>query len=320
MAALVPVALNLDDSLPDQPLLWSRMQRVLDLRDQDIRLSCPPAAADAVAKRIADFCASSAAPLLTFIGSGDYHHVSLLLLRALQAREEPFTLVLIDNHPDWCCQRPANHCGNWVSSALQLPRVRRAMLLGQDSADLVWHRLYHAPLSAIADGTLSIRPLRAARRRLPLRWPLANSGSAVHRAWWGSDLRFEPEHRADHVLAEIAQSLQGQAVYVSIDKDCLRPADAQTDWEQGGFELESLAKGLQELALRCRLVGADVCGDRAPAHLNGLWKRLDAGRWRRRRHDRFAAARINERANLALLASLTGEPSVHAPRESEAHP
>lgn len=319
MASLTPISLNLDDSLVDQPRLGSQLRGTLDLRDQDIRLSCSPEVADVVAGRIAAFCASFPAPLLTFIGSGDFHHVSLLLLRALQSQEEPFTLVLVDNHPDWCCQRPANHCGNWVSSALRLPLIRRVALIGQDSADLAWHRLYHAPLSAIADGTLTIRPRRAERRRLPLRWTSKNT-SVVQRAWWGSAFRFQPEQNAEAALNDLAQELDGQPVYISIDKDCLRPADAQTDWEQGGYELQSLAGGLRKLAASCRLIGADICGDQAPLPLTGLWKRLDAGRWRNRKSDRAAAARINEHANLTLLAALTGGVSADATSGAEVRP
>src|SRR5262245_6821642 len=37
-------------------------------------------------------------PALTWLGSGDFHHVSLALLRR-QAR--PFNLLVIDKHPDW---------------------------------------------------------------------------------------------------------------------------------------------------------------------------------------------------------------------------
>jgi hypothetical protein len=37
-------------------------------------------------------------PALTLFGSGDFHHVSLALLRRLQ---QPFNLLVIDKHPDW---------------------------------------------------------------------------------------------------------------------------------------------------------------------------------------------------------------------------
>src|SRR5438874_9136668 len=47
-------------------------------------------------------------PALTFFGSGDFHHISLALLRRQAA---PFNLVVIDNHPDWMRAVPFLHCG-----------------------------------------------------------------------------------------------------------------------------------------------------------------------------------------------------------------
>ncbi|HEV3444603.1 MAG TPA: hypothetical protein VG099_08175, partial [Gemmataceae bacterium] len=53
-------------------------------------------------------------PSLTFLGSGDFHHVSLALISRLQ---EPFNLLVIDNHPDWMRGVPFMHCGTWVYHA-----------------------------------------------------------------------------------------------------------------------------------------------------------------------------------------------------------
>ena len=55
-----------------------------------------------------------------FLGTGDYHHVSLFWLERLQ---EPFALVLFDNHPD---DQPCAFgsdilsCGSWVADAREL--------------------------------------------------------------------------------------------------------------------------------------------------------------------------------------------------------
>ena len=67
-----------------------------------------------------------------WIDSGDYHYVS----KILAARErEPFTLVLVDNHPD--DQAPAFggvlSCGSWVKELREsCPMLEEAWTLGPD--------------------------------------------------------------------------------------------------------------------------------------------------------------------------------------------
>jgi arginase family enzyme len=314
MTPLTPVGLNLDASLTDQQALGSRLTATLDLRDHGdrVRLSCGAADAERLADRLRLFRAAEARPLLTFIGSGDFHHVSLLLLQALPPQPEPVTLVLVDHHPDWFNERPPNHCGNWVWSALRLPHVRAARLVGQDSNDLRGHRFRRAPFDALCDGAVVLRPRRITRRRVPLRWPRnarTTDGRNFAMRWWGTSLHFEPAEHLEEALGQVAAELAGRPIYLSIDKDCLRPADAATDWEQGDYALEDAARGVRRLAERCELFGADVCGDRAPTALAGVRKRLDAGRLRVRPHDPAAAAALNQRANLALLDALTVVPA-----------
>ena len=311
MTPLTPLGLDLDGSLRDQPALAASLAEVVDLRNlgDAVRLRATAADADRLRDRLRDLRRRFPSPLLVFTGSGDFHHVSLLLLAAL-ADSGPFTLVMIDNHPDWFRESPPNHCGNWVASSLELPQVGRAVLIGQNSADLRWYRFYRSPFESLCDGRLTLHPLRLASRRVPLRWPKFTDDTArFTRHWWGTTFRFEPCGRADQILHRLAAELAGQRIYITIDKDCLTPRDAITDWEQGGFELDHLCRGLRELAASCQLVGADICGDKAPTPLTGFWRRLDAGRLRHRPHDRAAAARVNETTNLALLAALAQTPA-----------
>src|SRR6266852_1895599 len=63
-------------------------------------------------------------PVLTFYGSGDFHHVTLALLRRLQM---PFNLLVLDKHPDWMRGVPVMHCGTWLHHALRLPNIRRVV-------------------------------------------------------------------------------------------------------------------------------------------------------------------------------------------------
>ncbi|MGI9861426.1 hypothetical protein SDD30_08590 [Moorella naiadis] len=64
-----------------------------------------------------------------FLGSGDYHYVAYLLLQHIT---RPFTLVLFDNHAD-LLPAPASDllaCGSWVNRALELPNLKKALIIG----------------------------------------------------------------------------------------------------------------------------------------------------------------------------------------------
>ena len=73
-----------------------------------------------------------------FMGSGDFHHVTLIPLRRLCRRLPPASLdvVVFDNHPDNMRYPFGIHCGSWVSHAALLPSVRRVHVIGITSGDI----------------------------------------------------------------------------------------------------------------------------------------------------------------------------------------
>src|SRR5262245_47512654 len=64
----------------------------------------------------------AAGPAVTLFGSGDFHHVTLALLRRLTT---PFNLLVLDKHPDWMRGIPFLHCGTWLNHALRLPLLQQ---------------------------------------------------------------------------------------------------------------------------------------------------------------------------------------------------
>ncbi len=71
------------------------------------------------------------------LGSGDYHHVTQLLLERLPS-DEPIHLIVCDNHPDNMRYPFGIHCGSWVYWASKLPQVARIDVLGISSSDIGW--------------------------------------------------------------------------------------------------------------------------------------------------------------------------------------
>jgi hypothetical protein len=121
------VNLNTDSSVSQQPQVLAQIgveanltalgQRLRLWIDDELALCALRCEINLLRKKYAT-------PWLTFLGSGDFHHLTLALLDSLPIKE-PLTLVLIDNHPDWFCENPTCHCGNWVSGVLALSWVKK---------------------------------------------------------------------------------------------------------------------------------------------------------------------------------------------------
>ena len=90
---------------------------------------CDPEAEEEIRRRLEPFRAAR----IRWIDSGDYHYVTKILA---EFQEEPFVLVLIDNHPD--DQEPAFggdvlSCGSWVKAMREgNPFLEEVWTLGPD--------------------------------------------------------------------------------------------------------------------------------------------------------------------------------------------
>ncbi|MCL6600103.1 MAG: arginase family protein [Alicyclobacillus macrosporangiidus] len=217
---------------------------------------CDPFAARAIQSRLARRRWRG----VTFIGSGNYHYVSYLLLSEIR---EPFTLVLFDHHTDLApMPNPPLSCGSWVTLALdRLPQLRRIVIAGC-RAD--------APRpgsegSGTCPGAPRVRVLDEATVR---------------------------QGTPRSVAERLDQAAGPWPLYISVDKDVLRPADAATDWDAGSVNLRRLLYWLVWLRRRHRIIGIDICGER-PAHPLAL---LSA--------DAMRQIRKNQAANRAILHAL----------------
>ena len=180
-----------------------------------------------------------------FLDSGNYHYVTLLFIEQIQ---EPFRLLVFDNHTDM--QPPAFggilSCGSWLGEALEtLPFLYEVILLGPDEE------------------------------------AYAHTDPALRRKvrFFSREMLQEDLGRVEAALEECGHGLP---LYLSIDKDILRPSEAVTDWNQGELSLEELLRLIR--AVPTSFCGADICGDSKDAVGEDSW--------------------INEEANLALLEVL----------------
>jgi hypothetical protein len=241
-------------------------------------------------------------PALTFYGSGDFHHVSLALLRRLPG---PFNLLVLDNHPDWMRAVPLLHCGTWLYHAARLPQVRRVFHLGGD-VDFDNAYRWLAPWPLLRSGKIvclpGARPFRRGGWRAVPNQPLRPGPCTPLSA-----------ERLDWLLRPYRAELGDCPLYVSLDKDVLLEQEAAVNWDSGHLTLAEVGQILDAFldAADGDLAGADVVGDWSPVRTRGLlrwWLHVTE-------HPPLSltadeAARRNERTNLALLRRLQLEPVV----------
>ena len=192
------------------------------------------------------------------MGSGDFHHISHLLLDHI-AHSEPFDVVVLDNHPDNMRFPFGIHCGSWVVHAARLPHIRRVHILGITSADVSWRHAWENHLLPIAQGKI-----RYWTTGVNVQWvnPCGLAKSI------GSFINVQELLR--QFMAELENNIPG-AVYLSIDKDVFAEHVVRTNWDQGCFDLEHVRQLIE--ALKGKLIGSDITGEVSVHHFHTAWKR-----------------------------------------------
>src|SRR5262249_32049809 len=191
-------------------------------------------------------------PVLTLLGSGDFHHVTLAVLRRIR---QPFNLLVLDNHPDWMRGVPFLHCGTWLRHAARLPMVRRIFHVGGD-VDFDNCFRWLAPWRHLRSGKIRVIP--GIRHFLAGRWLSLECPPLRDRPWQVSGLA-----RAERVIVAWRDDLARYPLYISLDKDVLTANDAVVNWDSGHLTLPEVQAVLTAFldAARGRLAGMDLVGD-----------------------------------------------------------
>lgn len=168
LEARFPRVLNLDDSVYAPAFApESHAADEFDLRalGPDLRYLCTQNAL----RRFRQFLAPTDRHRLTFYGSGDFHHLTAELLRAFTI---PLSLIVFDQHPDWDVSSPWACFGSWINSALQLPHVRRVVVVGLGREDLHGWHLLRGNRRALEEDRLEL---------FPATWRLSRDGMGYWR-------------------------------------------------------------------------------------------------------------------------------------------
>lgn len=286
---------DLDGSIARQKKLLSCYRPVrhdLQAWGRRLRRSCGWGTFSDFELALSDCCQGEegAGPMVTLLGSGDFHHLSLALLRRLR---RPCNLLVLDRYPSWERGLPFLHQGNWLYHAARLPQVQQVFHVGGDqNGDGL--RRWLAPWPLLTSGKIAFYP---ARQRF-------------HKGRWKRlphlPLRVTPNQpatppRLRSLLAPFLNQLPQWPLYVSLDKNVLGEVADNLDggpltWE----EIDTILTTFRELS-DDRLAGMDIVGDwsRGPRPgLGGIWRHL----WQQSSlAQEREANRLDQAANQRLL-------------------
>jgi hypothetical protein len=264
----------------------------------------------ATAARLKELIATRLKQVITFLGSGDFHHVSSFLIGQL---DEPVSVIVFDHHPDWDILPPKYGCGSWVSRILEMPHVRKVVLFGVASNDISFPGIQSANLAALKDSRLEIHtyahhPTSVFFRNVP-----ENVALQASRGLFSRKINWQELINRDlgDYFPEIINRLPTRKVYISIDKDCLVSRDSLTNWEEGSLHLDELLLLLGMIRDRLEIAGVDITGDYSLPYLEGKIKTICS----RFDHPKNYTARgipaetitaVNEKTNIGILEKLAG--------------
>ena len=221
---------------------------------------CDDEAVESIRKGIAEAGITNAHGI-HFFDNGNYHYMSKIWTDMVQ---EPFTLVVFDHHPDMQEPRFGNilSCGGWVKKVLEENKfVDNVVIIG--AADhLVEEIPPHDKVTFIPESEI------------------ISLSSLVSPKGITSTTGQSPECRISRLSSNL---------YISIDKDALFPAYSATNWDQGSLSLEHMKAIINAIAKDRRIIGMDICGERA---------RDFAGD---EQHSVQAADALNDRTNRELV-------------------
>lgn len=266
---------------------------VLGLPTVDASVWGPRLRFSAPGRTICEFTREVAPRLGRFVlfGSGDFHHLTRVFARRF-TRERGVAVVVFDNHPDWDVRPPEWSCGGWTGRLAQDHGVASVTVWGCANFELRLPTRLFADSASLVERRLVIRPWAERQPR-----SVRSRYACIDRANWAAQIE------------EAASAIAADAVYVSVDLDCLRGGEALTNWENGRFSAADVALALRLIRRQRPIVGGDVCGAWSPCRYARAAQRLAAAFDHPRvpATDVESARRVNMPALSTIWPALVGD-------------
>ena len=197
-----------------------------------------------------------------FFDNGNYHYMSKLWTDRVQ---EPFSLIVFDHHPDMQPPRFGGilSCGSWVLEVLENNEfIQNVVIIGvaDHLADEIREELTQTGNTQVLNKITFVKESELSSVGLdssPKSLTLLKQQVAKYR------ISATPQNDDGNRIHLTSHTTHSTPIYLSIDKDALAPAFAATNWDQGSLSVESLKKIITELAANHKILGIDICGERA---------------------------------------------------------
>ncbi|MFH1395215.1 MAG: hypothetical protein ABIH09_03575 [Candidatus Omnitrophota bacterium] len=299
--------LNFDDSVIKQKKLLERYRAEI-INVKDIASQARFWLNKKTKKEIARRTSFSSKNSVTFLGSGDFHHISSILIDEVI---EPVTVINFDFHPDWCVFPPWLSCGSWITETLKNPNVEKAVLLGMGPQETLSFSLQAGNYASLKNDRVEIYPWEqcpsiACFPKIPKNKSITTETRGIYTKICWNELK---DKNLTEFLLNIIKELPVKRVYISIDKDCLQKQDSLTNWQEGRVSLESLVLMLKLFKQETDIVGANVTGDYSEVFIQNMVKsvvsQLDhPNKFSAKDFSESEIIRINERTNLEIMKVL----------------
>jgi len=264
--------LNFDDSVTRQKGLFSRHGAdIIDLRDLGPRARFWMK--DDVRREIERRIPPQETGAVTFLGSGDFHHVTGMLINR---HDEGVCVIDFDFHPDWDTVFPILHCGSWVAQAMRSRNILKLVMVGASSRDLSPFSIQTGDLASLKDDRIEIYPYSRKPTAVFFRAVPPNISLETKRHLFFTRIRWN-ELKNKNIMEfflHVIRRLPAKKVYVTIDKDCLGTGDAMTNWDQGSMPLDVLLSMLKMIKENLDIIGMDIAGDYSPIRVDGVFKKI----------------------------------------------
>ena len=299
--------LNFDNSVVRQNKLVERFKpSIIDLTDLGPR--CRLYSNEKTAKEVSARIDPGSGGSITFLGSGDFHHITSLLLDKFS---EDISVISFDDHPDWDILPPKIGCGSWVTHVLSKDNVKKVILIGASSGDISPSFFRMGNYNSLKDDRLEIYPYQHKPTKVFFKKIPENISADVKRRLFYDEIHWQElktKNIAEFFL-HILRRLPTKKVYVTIDKDCLRVPYSLTNWAGGHLEPEELLLMLKFIKENTDMIGLDITGDYSPVKTEGFIRTAITAI----NHPRDSSAKdrpqslidsVNEAANIRILELL----------------
>lgn len=245
---------------------------------------------------------------ITFLGSGDFHHVAALLINQF---DEDISVISFDRHPDWDIMPPLLSCGAWVTRVLERDNIKKLVILGVSSGDISPNVFQTGNFDSLKDNRVEIYPYQHKPTKVFLKKVPKNISVIVKRGLFYNEIRWQElkDKNIAEFLLHILKRIPTGKVYVTIDKDCLRHPYSLTNWEEGQLELDDLLLMLKFIKENCEIIGMDITGDYSPVKAEGLMRAVVAdidhpNHFSAKDKDQAVIDSVNEATNIRILELL----------------